>query len=315
MDNGTTPRPNGMNQPPQPSVPQTPLGSPQPPKQPLRPKLAKKSKALYIAVGIVVALLVAVAGTNAGWFGDSGKTGGNNKRRPGAYDKPDSGLIVDDSYQRVNNDKEVCVEHSKLCFTIPADWSSEFSTKIDEDYRRDNPSVKGHINIEKLSLIDTEGRKKISFTNRYGSEDFNGAWGVGGTCVGQMERMVVNYQLVSFTNHDEKFNNNWVVQAVVDTLDPTKMDTEDSVLRYEAHIELAPFHPQANRPGDYMISCEPVVLRGVMPGLTQPSDAVKIDVMLGDANKPLANRAAAIAELHKPENQQAFNILASIHQK
>ncbi|PID30612.1 hypothetical protein CSA80_00870 [Candidatus Saccharibacteria bacterium] len=288
-----------------------PSASAEPAKLPPQ-RVPKERKLLYVAVGVIFALTLALVGTHAGWFDKSDseqKTAHNTTQTQ----KAPSDQQAPPSTQTSQKTKEACAKHSKICFPIPDSWSSKLTVEKDEDYQQNNPDVQGFITIERLSLFDDQGRKKITFMNRYGSPDFSGGWGMGGACVGTMNRTVVHYKRVNFTSYDAAFKNNKVVQAVVDTIDPATMETFGKPFSYEAHIELASHHPQANQPGDYTIDCDVTVMRGMIPGLTQPFDNIEVSVMLSD--RPITTKAQGVAELDKNENVEAFKIIAGLYQK
>ncbi len=324
--------------------------TPIPPPEPVRPPEPPKSRRnwpLYVAIGVIVVLLLLLAGFFLGWFGGGSEDGQNDQSvatpdqssMDGEDQSGSNGNMQDGSEKGNKGDNQGnsgsdengsdkdgpgskptkmpsagCASHSKICFQLPPGWKSKFSHEIDEDYKQKNPSVEGEIHIERLSLFNNKGVKKITLLNRYGSPEFSGGWGKGGSCQGKIKRRVVDYRPVNFTQVDPGFSNNYVVQAVADELDPSKIDPTDLAdVEYVANIELAPRHPTANAPGNYDIDCEVLVGRGWMSGLTQPFDEIEINVLLND--KPLTNLDEAENRLRQAENQQAFNIIASIHQK
>ncbi len=305
------------------------MDQPTPTEEPIKKVPSKNSnKILYLIIAILVILLAATIGYALSQKSTNNKT--NQETTVKTEDKTkdenknNTNIIKDveieknkPSVQQTSKirkvSKEACAKHSKLCFRLPTGWSSEFSSEKDQDWKKNNPNAKGEIYIEKLSLFDDQGKKKINFQNTYPSADYNGAWGVGGACIGTIDRTVVNYKKINLNSTNSKFKNNWVVQAVVDTIDPSKIDGESGSITYEPYLEFAVVNNQANKIGTFPeIDCDTLVLRDLVTGLTQEFDNYTITAMLTD--KPL-NKQEAIAELNKSENKKAFEVMANIYQK
>ncbi len=294
--------------------PAGPASAPNP--SPVRPAKPKNNKVLYL---IIALLAIALVGMSIYAFYPKSSGTNQNTNTTDTTNSKTGMDTVKNKDPKINNDaktdlaKMVCAKHSKICFNIPADWKSKLTITKDESHKKQDKSLKGHVNIENLKISDENGQERFTLNNRYASPDFNGAYGVGGACVGKINRTVINYKKLNLQISQPNFENKYALQSVVDTIDPANIDGETGPVKYEAYIELGYEDSKANKIGTFSdVDCNVLVLRGLMSGLTQDFDYITLTTNI---KKEFPSKEAAIAELKKPENKKTFEVMSTFYQK
>ncbi len=262
-------------------------------------------------IALVVAGLLVLAGVGYGIYSYQAKPADETNKTN------DSSKMV-----KEKTTKEICMNGAKLCLDVPKDWNAGVNLVENRTASEQDPSIKGHINEETLFVFDQDGKSVFEINNSWPSEGYSGGWGVGGTCLGKIDRTVVSYKKLGFKGVQDKndkdsiSNREWVVEAVVDKIDYKKFEQpRDKKVFYKARLEFEYLSDEANKPGQYNdMDCGVLVNPGLMFGLN--SEAANYTyISSGVDNKEFATKEEAMAELNKPVNKKAFEILSTLRRK